>query len=68
MSRVSLRQQIEEIDRELEQRAKVYPRLVASGKLRQSMADYQVARLVAARASLAWLAQHEATIKQRLAY
>jgi hypothetical protein len=63
---ISLRQQIEEIDRELEQRAKVYPRLMGTGNLRPSIAEYQVARLRAARDTLAWLAEHELIIKQRL--
>lgn len=63
----SLAQQIEEIDRELAQRRDVYPRLVSSGKLRQSVADYQVGRLESARATLVWLQEHELTIKQRLA-
>jgi hypothetical protein len=63
---ISLRQQIEELDRELEQRARVYPRLVSSGRLRQSLADFQVERLKAARDTLGWLVEHEFTIKQRL--
>ena len=63
----SLSQQIEEIDRELEQRASVYPRQISTGKMKQSIADYQVDRLKAARASLVWLAANELTIKQRLA-
>ncbi|MCC6172094.1 MAG: hypothetical protein IT481_08700 [Gammaproteobacteria bacterium] len=66
--KVSLRQQIEEVDRELAQRSRVYQRLVAKGELRQAVADFQVARLVAARDTLAWLADHERLIKQRLAY
>jgi hypothetical protein len=63
---ISLRQQLEELDRELEQRARVYPRLVSSGGLRQSLADFQMGRLKAARDTLAWLLEHELTIKQRL--
>jgi len=38
MMKVSLTAQIDEIDRELAQRKQVYPRLVASGKLRESHA------------------------------
>lgn len=64
----SLAQQIEEIDRELDQRRQVYPRLVAKGTLRQSLADYQIGRLEAARASLKWLQDNELTIKQRASY
>lgn len=60
----SLNQQIEEIDRELAQRASVYPRLVSAGKMRQSIADYQTDRLKAVRATLVWLQDNEAKIKQ----
>jgi hypothetical protein len=63
---MTLNQQIEELDRELAYRAKVYPRLMAAGKLRASVAEYQVARLKAARETLEWLADREWTIKQRL--
>lgn len=62
----SLVQQIEEIDRELEQRARVYPRLVSVGKMRQSIADYQVDRLKAARATLMWLLSNEEMLKSKL--
>ena len=64
---VSLAHQIDEINRELGQRKLVYPRLVASGKMRESIAAFQMARLEAARDALLWLAAHELTIKQRLA-
>lgn len=67
MTKVSLNQQIDEIDRELAQRRDVYPRLVATGKLRESIAAYQTKRLEAARDTLAWLAKNELLIKQRLA-
>lgn len=65
--KISIAQQIDEIDRELMQRREVYPRLVAGGKLRQSVADYQVARLQAARDTLTWLAVNDRRIRQRLA-
>ena len=45
---ITLNEQIDEIKRELKQRERVYPRLVAQGKLRQSIAEYQVARMQAA--------------------
>jgi hypothetical protein len=60
---VSLAQQIEEIDYELGQRRGVYGRLVASGKMRQAVADYHMHRLEAARRTLDWLRQHEAELK-----
>lgn len=62
----SLAAQIEEIDRELEQRRRVYPRLVAKGELRKSVGDYQVQRLDAVRATLVWLQENEARIKTQL--
>lgn len=65
--RISLSQQIDEIDYELGQRQRVYPGLAASGKRRQSELDYHVARLEAARTTLAWLMVHEVEIKAFLA-
>src|SRR6266705_4511978 len=62
---ISLAQQIDEIDRELEQRREVYPRLAASRGARQSVLDFQIARLEAARATLQWL-KDNALIRQRL--
>lgn len=63
----SLSAQIDEIDREIEQRRQVYPRLIATKALRQSVADYQNQRLQAVRDTLVWLSTNELTIKQRLA-
>jgi hypothetical protein len=63
----SLTAQIAEVDRELAQRKDVYARLVAQRKLRQSHADYQIDLMRAVRATLAWLAENESIIKQRLA-
>lgn len=60
---VSLNQQIEEVDRELAQRARVYPRLVGQGKLRQSVADYHVKRMQAVKATLEWLRDNEAAVR-----
>jgi hypothetical protein len=64
--KISLTAQLAEIDRELEQRKDVYARLVATRKLRQSHADFQMERMHAARATLQWLADNENLIKQRL--
>ena len=41
----SLAQQIEEIEREIGLREKVYPNLVRKGEMRQSVADYHMARM-----------------------
>jgi hypothetical protein len=52
MTFVSLREQIEEVDRELVLRARVYPGQVATGKMRQSVADYHMNRMLAVRETL----------------
>ena len=47
MNPTSIRTQIDEVERELEQRERVYPRLVSQGKLRQSQADYRMQQMQA---------------------
>lgn len=54
MSEISINQQIEEVERELAMRKKVYPDMIARRKLRQSEADYFVKRLKAVRETLVW--------------
>ena len=49
---VTLNEQIDEIRRELKQRERVYPRMIAQGKLRQAIAEYQMARMQAALATV----------------
>ena len=63
--RVSINQQIEEVQRELDQRARVYPRLISAGKLRRSHADYQTQRMEAVLRTLEWLRDNEGEIKRR---
>lgn len=60
---VSLSQQIEEVDRELALRKNVYARNVASGKMRQSIADYHTNRMEAVKRTLEWLAENEAAVR-----
>jgi hypothetical protein len=60
---ISLNQQIDEVKRELKMRADVYPRQVNSGKLRQSLADYQIERMQAVLKTLEWLQANEHKIK-----
>lgn len=43
----SLEQQIEEVEREIKLRREVYPRQVFKGNMRQSVADYHLARMEA---------------------
>ena len=52
MMAVSLNQQIEEVDREIELRRRVYPGQVASGKMRQSVANYHLERMLAVKETL----------------
>jgi hypothetical protein len=65
VTEVPLNQQIDELARELLVRADVYPRLIASGRLRQSDADFQNARLRAAIETLHKLQRNAALIRQR---
>jgi hypothetical protein len=51
----SLQAQIAEVDRELAARKDVYARLVATRKLRESHANYQLDLMRAVRATLVWL-------------
>jgi hypothetical protein len=59
----SLAQQIEEVDRELKQRAAVYPRLISSNPSRRSELEFHVARLEAVKASLEWLQANETDVR-----
>jgi hypothetical protein len=56
----SVAQQLEEIERELALRRSVYPRMIMTCKMRQSAADFHMARLEAARDTLKTLASSEA--------
>lgn len=62
--RISLNQQIEELDLELRMRRQVYGRQVAAGKMKQSEADYRIERLSAAMMTLMWLAKQEDEIRR----
>ena len=63
MSKISIDQQIDEVDRELKKRVEVYPRQVSSGKLRQSIADYQVKRMEAVKATLEWVRDNQDALR-----
>lgn len=67
MTKISLNQQIDEIQRDLAERRSTYPAMVATRKLKQSQADFQCARLDAAWQSLTWLREHEAEIRAFMA-
>jgi hypothetical protein len=63
---VSLSHQIQEVERELHLRRGVYPRMVSSGKMRESVADFHMERLEAVLRTLNWLADNEEKIKAAL--
>jgi len=67
MTKISINQQIDEVERELLYRQDVYARLVSSGKLRQSVADFQLDRMKAVLKTLQWLQTNEVRIKELLA-
>ncbi|HLH92046.1 MAG TPA: hypothetical protein VKX28_26740 [Xanthobacteraceae bacterium] len=62
--RISIDQQIEEVEYELQQRASVYPRLVRKGSLGKGVADYHVRRMEAALETLRWCRDNRETIAQ----
>lgn len=57
---ITIAQQIDEVERELKQRAAVYPRLVDARRMTQGRADLQVARMRAVLKTLQDL-QNEST-------
>lgn len=59
MTEVSLRQQLEEVEHELGMRRRVFPRLASSGKERQSVLDFRMARMEAVAATLRRLMEAE---------
>jgi hypothetical protein len=61
--KISLAQQIEEVEAELGQRAGVYQRLVVAGKMRESVAEYKTNRMKAVRETLLWLADNEEAVR-----
>lgn len=65
-TKFSLAAQIEEVDLELKLRDEVYKRRCSTGQMKQSMADYRMARMRAVRRTLVWLESNEAMIKQKL--
>ena len=55
MFEISLAEQLECVDRELSMRSRTYPRWVEQHKLTQALADKEMARMRAVRATLASL-------------
>lgn len=63
----SIGAQLEEVDREIRLREKVYPNEVKRGAMRESVANYHLDRMRAVRRTLAWLAENETKVKEALA-
>lgn len=58
--------QIGEVEFEITMREKVYPSMVARGRMRQSEADYHLSAMKAIRTTLKWLRNNEAKIKAKV--
>jgi len=65
--KVSITSQIDEVQRELKERERVYAHLIASRKLRQSIADYQMDRMRSVLTTLEWLRDNETDIRAAVA-
>jgi len=60
---VPLAEQIAEVEREIRQRCRVYPKWVQDGRYKQETADAKLAAMRAAQSTLTWLEQNMDWIK-----
>lgn len=67
MKKVSITAQIAEVEYELKMRRGVYPRMVGSGRLRGSEAEYHIRHMEAVLATLNFMRDHEADIRAFIA-
>lgn len=65
--KLSLNEQINELDWEIHERRIRFQRLVAQGKLRQGEADYHTLAMAAVRDTLLWFQANEGTIREAFA-
>jgi hypothetical protein len=63
MARIPITSQIAEVRREIALRTNTYPRLIASGKMREGEADLCLDRMRAVLATLNFCQKHEAAIR-----
>ncbi len=63
--RPSLDMQIAEVEREIAMRKRVYPKWVTDGKMKQHMAERQIASMEAVSVTLNWLKRNEDKIRER---
>ncbi len=66
-ARFSISQQIEEVDRELELRDRVYKGKVHSGAWRASVAEFHMERMRSVKATLEWLRANETDVRAYVA-
>lgn len=67
VKRVPLPDQIREVERELGYRDHGYDRLVAAGKITAKVANLQLERMVAVKATLEWLQENEVDVRAYIA-
>lgn len=66
--RVSLIEQIEELESEWERRTREYPVLVAQGKMRRYRMELKLRRLEAAIKLLEWVDEHQDALREYVLY
>ncbi|SOC83085.1 hypothetical protein SAMN05421890_1529 [Ensifer adhaerens] len=66
-AKISLIGQIAEIDREIGERQKLYPRLVNEGKMKEEHRKMLMDRILSVRATLLWVQSHEADFRAWMA-
>lgn len=64
--KVSLNRQVQCVEREIAMRNRVYPRAIASGKMKPSHASLEIGDMEAVLATLKWLAENELMIRAKL--
>jgi hypothetical protein len=65
--KISIIGQIAEIDREIGEREKLYPKLVREGRMREEARVMLMDRIIAIRATLMFCKEHEASIRAYMA-
>lgn len=66
-ARASLSAQIAEVRREIDQRRRVYGRLVAARKMREAEANLLIATMEAVLETLTWIQRNEAVVRAAVA-
>lgn len=65
--KISIIGQIAEIEHDIAERQKAYPRLVREGRMRQEEADMRMERIHSVRETLNFCKRHEADIREYMA-